>query len=176
MHMIHYLPPPAMKTDRVRTTISLPPEIHAVFKRMSDASGMSVSRCMGDWLADTGDAAEMITTQLEKARRSPMQALKDMRALVAGLGESVSVLGSDVETTLQEHERTARSGARTERIGRGAASRTVDVAQRRPPGDAGVSRVPRVPPSSNTGVLVPPVPIKSRGGKSGKSGSSGKKQ
>jgi hypothetical protein len=164
-----------MKTDRVRTTISLPPEIHAVFKRMSDASGISVSRCMGDWLADTGDAAEMITTQLEKARRSPMQALREMRALVAGLGDAV-IETDDMLGSLQERERTARSEARTARIARTAASRTGDDAERRPGGGGAEGRKARNPPSSNTGVLVPPVPIKSRGGKSGKLTSSRKKQ
>jgi hypothetical protein len=125
-----------MTADRIRTTISLPPDVYAVFKRMADAAGMSVSRCMGDWLADTCDAAEIITHQLEQARRSPMKALQEMKALVAGLGHAVTETGGVIET-LQERERTARASARTARIARHAAADLV------------------IPPSSNTGGKSP---------------------
>jgi hypothetical protein len=54
---------------RVRTTISLTPEAHAIFKRMADAANMSLARCMGDWLADTSEAALLITVKIEEARK-----------------------------------------------------------------------------------------------------------
>jgi hypothetical protein len=149
-----------MKIDRVRTTISLPPEIHEIFKRMSEVSGVSISRCMGDWLADTGDAAEMITTQLEKARRSPMAALKEMRALVAGLGEAAAETHVSLGDLIDQVEAGTAGGL------------PAAASEDSPP----AGHVATLPPSSNTGVLVPPVPIKSRGGKSGKSTSSRKKQ
>lgn len=116
-------------TERIRTTISLPPEALAVFKRMADAGNMSVSRCMGDWLVDTADAAEMLTLKMEEAKRAPLKMMREMRAMVAGMGLSIDEIESEV--------RAGRS------VGRASGSRAVASAPK--------------PPSSNTGVLVPQV-------------------
>lgn len=121
-------------SERLRTTISLSPEAHEVFKRMADAGNMSISRCMGDWLADTLDAAEMITLKMEEAKRAPMLAVREMRAMVAGM-----VLTDDVaQVRRRSQPDLTAAGARTDRAG-----------------GAGV------PPSSNTGVLSPSLPTKS---------------
>lgn len=123
-------------TERIRTTISLSPEALEIFKRMADAGNMSVSRCMGDWLTDTADAAEMITLKMEEAKQAPMKVLHELKAFVTGLGHAVAETGEIVDE-LQERERTARATARTARITRTAAT------------DAGI------PPSSNTGGKSP---------------------
>lgn len=91
---------------------------------MADAGNMSVSRCMGDWLGDTLEAAEMITLKMEDAKRAPMRVIREMRAMVAGL--AIAVDDADARQV-----------------------RRVRGAQRR------VAGAPVVPPSSNTGVLVP---------------------
>lgn len=119
-----------MTTERIRTTISLDPEALDIFKRMAEAGNMSVSRCMGDWLTDTADAAQMITLKMEEAKSAPMRVLREMRALVAGM-DGVVV---DVEKEVR--------GRRAE----GRASGTVR--------GGGAPN----PPFSNTGVLVPQVP------------------
>ena len=119
-----------MTTERIRTTISLDPEALEIFKRMAEAGNMSVSRCMGDWLTDTADAAQMITLKMEEAKVAPMRVLREMRALVAGMDGVVD----DAEREV----RGRRAEGRASGTGRGGA-------------------VPN-PPSSNTGVLVPPVP------------------
>lgn len=93
---------------------------------MADAGNMSISRCMGDWLGDTLDAAEMITLKMEDAKRAPMRVIREMRAMVAGLALAVDDADADARQV-----------------------RRVRGAQRR------VAGVPGVPPSSNTGVLVP---------------------
>lgn len=121
-------------TERVRTTISLTPEALEIFKRMAVAGNMSVSRCMGDWLTDTSDAAEMIASKMEDARRAPLRVMRELRAMVTGMG-------SEVDTIMAEFRKPVPSGV----IEKG----------RKPKGGA-VS--PLDPPSSNTGVLVPPVP------------------
>lgn len=126
--MIHNLPSPVMTTDRIRTTISLTPEALAVFKRMADAGNMSVSRCMGDWLTDTADAAQMITLKMEEAKVAPMRVLREMRAMVKGMDTMVM----DVEAEVRQNRAEGRAS-----------------------GPVRGSAVPR-PPSSNTGVLVPP--------------------
>lgn len=122
-------------TDRIRTTISLTPEAHEIFKRMAEAGNMSVSRCMGDWLSDTADAALMITLKMEEARSAPMKVLREMQGLLVGLGEAVIETSSGV-AQLQASERTARAAARTERI-------------------AGSVAAAPLPPSSNTGGKSP---------------------
>lgn len=121
-------------TERIRTTISLSPEAHDVFKRMAEAGNLSTSRCMGDWLADTMEAAEMLTLRMEEAKREPMRVIKELRAMVAGMALTVD----DVESEVR-------------------ASRRMLGAQRRAAG-----AMPGPPPPSNTGVLVPSLPPKSR--------------
>ena len=120
-------PPHTMTTERIRTTISLTPQAHAVFKRMAEAGNMSVSRCMGDWLDDTADAAEMLTLKMEEAKRAPLRVMREMRAMVAGLGIAVDEVEEEVR------ERSAKRSGGSERA----------------------APAPK-PPSGNTGVLVPP--------------------
>lgn len=131
--MNHFLPPPIM-TERTRTTISLDPEVLVIFKRMADAANMSVSRCMGDWLTDTADAAEMITLKMEEAKKAPLKVMREMRAMVAGMSKEVDAIADTVrEARKQERDvRQAQPGVRSESAA--------------------------VPPSSNTGVLVPSGP------------------
>lgn len=78
------------KTNRVRTTISLTPEVHEVFKRMAEAGNMSISVAMGDWLADTVDAAELITVKMEEAKRAPMLVMKELQAVFAGASAHIA--------------------------------------------------------------------------------------
>jgi hypothetical protein len=131
-------------TERIRTTISVDAEALAVFKRMADAANMSVSRCMGDWLTDTADAAQMITLKMEEAKVAPMRVLREMKALVKGMDGSVI----DMENEVRGRRAARRDGTRNE------ARSGVETGGVHPE-----------PPSSNTGVLVPPVP-KSNGKKS----------
>jgi hypothetical protein len=102
---------------------------------MAEAGNMSVSRCMGDWLSDTSDAALMITIKMEDAKSAPMKVLRDMQEILLGLGETVIQKGLSEEYP-QARERTARPTGRTERLS-GAAG-TVGYA-----------------PSSNTGLNSP---------------------
>jgi hypothetical protein len=128
-----------MTTERVRTTISLTPEALAIFKRMAEAGNMSISRCMGDWLVDTADAAEMLTLKMEEAKRAPLRVMAEMRAMVAGMGLEIDEIQDDI----RERRRSDRAAA-----GGPALAGPPVVAQR-----AGAV----VPPSGNTGVLVPPM-------------------
>jgi len=123
-------------TDRIRTTISVSPEVHNIFKRMAEAGGMSVSRCMGDWLADTAEGAELIALKMAEARRAPMAVMREMQALVSGMAETVDM-------DMEKVRKLTASGVR---------------AAARKPADSALT-----PPSSNTGVLVPPKGPKSSG-------------
>lgn len=71
--------------ERIRTTISVDKEVHQVFVRMAEASGMSVSRCMGEWLADTVDGAQFVAQKMEEARKSPKLVMQEMQAMSLGM-------------------------------------------------------------------------------------------
>lgn len=81
--------PPVM-ADRIRTTISLDPEVHAIFVKMADASGTSVSRCMGDWLADTAEGAQFVASKMQEARKAPKAVMRELQAMAHGLHEEIS--------------------------------------------------------------------------------------
>jgi hypothetical protein len=128
-------------TERFRTTISVSPEVHEIFKHMADAANMSVSRCMGDWLADTADAANMITLKMQEAKRAPMRVMRELKAMVAGMA-------SEVDSDMDKVRKAALS-----EIAQPGAVRPSKKAPKEPP-------LPAYPPSCNTGVLVPPLPPK----------------
>lgn len=139
-------------TERIRTTISLTPEAYDIFKRMAEAGNTSVSRCMGDWLSDTADAAELITLKMEEAKSAPMAVLREMQALLVGMGEAVIETKKDLRD-LQTHVRQAnRSELASE-------DRMVRVGLQAPGAP--------VPPSSNTGGKSPKplAPKPSKGGR-----------
>lgn len=115
---------------RIRLTISVSPAVHATYTRMAQASSMSVSRCMGDWLADTLDAAQHVTGLMEKAREAPRVVAREMHAYALGLAD----------------ETTALMAKLREKGGAGAGTGA-------PP--TGAARAPGVPPSGNTGGKVP---------------------
>jgi len=69
----------------VRLTIPLSPNVHAVFSRISEASGVSLGRCVNSWLFDTLDAADFMAQKMEGARQSPRILSRELNAYAAGL-------------------------------------------------------------------------------------------
>lgn len=122
-------------SDRIRTTISLDPEIHALFVSMAEVSGTSVSRCMGDWLSDTAEGAQFVTLKMKEAREAPRIVIREAQAMARGLLEEVNATARQV-----------REGARGK----------AEPAPRAAPHLR--------PPSSNTGGKVPRKNPKSTGG------------
>lgn len=78
-----------MAADRIRTTISIAPEVHAIFVTMAEASGTSISRCMGDWLADTAEGAQFVANKMQEARRAPKTVMREMQAMARGLAGEI---------------------------------------------------------------------------------------
>lgn len=130
-------------SERIRTTISVDPEVYEIFKRMATAANQSVSRTMGDWLTDTADAATMITTKMEEAKSAPVRVMRELQAMVAGMGKEVD----EIAEVVRERRREERQVGRAPR----------DV-----PADSTA-----VPPSSNTGGKSPKTlaPRSSKGGR-----------
>ncbi len=109
--------------DSIRLTITVTPEVHATFQRFAKASGMSLGRAMGEWLGDTLEGAELLASQLERARAAPKAAIREMHAFALGLTDETGALMKSIT----EEGRRARLDA-----------------QASPGRDA-------LPPSSNTG-------------------------
>lgn len=125
-------PTPAAKN--IRLTISVTPEVHAVFLRLSKNTNTSIGRAMGEWLGDTLDAAELMASTVEKARSAPALAIRELQAYTLGLQDELT----DVMAVMRKkgiEDRAQRAAA-----GRGGALRS------------GVGpRIAAAPPSSNTG-------------------------
>lgn len=69
-------------TRRVRTTISLKPEVLEVYRQMAEASGSSLSRVIGDWLDGTLDGAMLINQKVAEAKGMPSLFLSGLLDLV----------------------------------------------------------------------------------------------
>lgn len=138
-------------TERIRTTITVPAEVHAVFTRMSEAAGISLGRCMGDWLTDTLDGAQFVAQKMEEAKRMPKTVMREFQAMASGLHEAIS-------------EEVGRlGGQRDAALPRSGPGQTAKEAQ------ALIERSRRkVPPSSNTGGKVPRAGAQGRGKTNGR--------
>lgn len=71
--------------ERIRLTISVTPEVHEIFSRMAEASGLSLGRCMGEWLADTAEGAQFVAQKMEEARKAPQVVMREMHAAAKGM-------------------------------------------------------------------------------------------
>ena len=71
--------------ERVRLTISVTPDVHAAYARLAKASGSSIGREMGEWLASTLDAVQFTASKIEQAREAPEVVMRDLNAYAAGL-------------------------------------------------------------------------------------------
>lgn len=76
-------------SDRIRLTISVSPEVHAIFSRMAEVAGVSLGKCMGDWLADTSEGAEFVAQKMEDARKAPRVVMREMQAFARGFVDEV---------------------------------------------------------------------------------------
>jgi len=115
---------------RVRTTISLDSEVYEIFKRMADISDVSISRCMGNWLAETADGAQFVTQKMVEVRKAPMDAMREFH-LFADTSDDV------VRSVVARAKEKGQTGPRA-------------AAQRAARAGAGPSA-----PSSNTGLKSP---------------------
>ena len=88
-------------TERIRTTISLDAKTHEAFKIMAAAANMSVSKCMGEWLADTVDGAQFVTQKMLEAKSAPTKVLKEMKDMAFDLQ-------NELDFTLQQEAKKQR--------------------------------------------------------------------
>lgn len=79
-------------SERIRLTISVTPEVHQAFQRLATASGISLSRAMGEWLGDTLEAVEFTASKVEEARAAPKLVMRQMHAYALGLADETGTL------------------------------------------------------------------------------------
>jgi hypothetical protein len=82
--------PPPPTTERIRLTISVTPETHAIFVSMAEASGQSLGRCIGDWLEDTAEGAQFVAKKMVEARAAPKTVMREMHSFAQGLLSEVA--------------------------------------------------------------------------------------
>lgn len=91
-------------TEPVRLTITVTPEVHAAFRRLADASGMSMGKAMGEWLGDTLEAVEFMAEKMEQARAAPRLVMQEMHAYALGLADETKQVLEQVRKRGQRGE------------------------------------------------------------------------
>ena len=123
-----------LSTKTQRVSVPITAEVLAKFQRFSDASGLSVSKSIGDWLRDTASGLDAMTDILEAHKRSPAQAM-----------EKLSLLASAMQDMTGQALQGMKNGASP--LGEGAplAGKSLAVAK------AAIVKAAQIPPSGNTG-------------------------
>lgn len=81
---------------KIRTTISIDPEVLAVYRQMAERSGLSLSQCIGGWLEDTLDSAQLINQKMTEARGIPSRFVRSMEALIDGAESAMGQVVADM--------------------------------------------------------------------------------
>lgn len=76
-----------MKNEKTRVMVPVTPEVKAVFERLAAAQGCTTGRAISDWLTDTIEGAAAIADLVEKARKEPVAAMRQMHSYALGLGD-----------------------------------------------------------------------------------------
>ena len=85
----------------IRLTISVTPETHEAFQWLATASGTSLGKAMGDWLADCRQAVEFTAAKVEEAKAAPGLAMRQLHSYAQAL--------TDQSTQLVERARKERA-------------------------------------------------------------------
>ena len=150
-----------MSNETKRVMVPITPEVQAVFERLAAAQGCTMGRAISEWLTDTLEGAAAIADLVEKARREPIAAMRQMHSYALGLGDMTTEILDGLRKATSKEPAKARqqppaggsagaAGALSADTFRGL----MDDVQAR--GDA------LYPPVGNTGGKVPKKP-KNRG-------------
>jgi len=146
-----------------RVTVPVDVEVLAVFERLALASGTSVGKAMGTWLADTVEGADAMADLMEKARRAPKQAVMELHSYALGLTDLTQGFVDHVNQASLATSKAVLNAKRAEGAPvRGGAAR-VPSAPSIPAKRA--SKTVNTPPVGNTGGKLPSKPQKSSRGK-----------
>lgn len=71
----------------IRVTVPVSPEVLALFQRLSQVSGVSVGRSMGQWLDETRQGLEPMIEIVEKSKTAPKMAILSLQRYASTLQE-----------------------------------------------------------------------------------------
>lgn len=125
-------------TPPIRLTIPVSAEVHQAFSRMAEVSGVSIGRCMGDWLADTLEGVEFITDKLQRAREAPKMVVREMRQQLLGVADELQAVSAamrsapvrDAGDAPRGRATAARAGVPPRRVIRGGKSPSTGAEKR----------------------------------------------
>jgi hypothetical protein len=123
---------------KFRVSVPVHDSVHDVFKRLAKASGMSTGRAMGEWLADTVEAAEYMAQSVERARAAPRIVTQELHAYALGLADETGQLMRQIAEKGRADRAAARDGTAP------AAARTTT-----PPSNTGVTKKKKANKSPN---------------------------
>lgn len=105
-------PASAKDATMVRVTVPVRSDVLETFQRLAKAGSMSTGKAMGEWLADTSDAAQFMAQKMEQARAAPRIVAREMHAYALGLADETGALIERVrEKGREARQRGATSGA-----------------------------------------------------------------
>lgn len=125
-----------------RTTIPVDNEVLAVFQRLAKAGNMSTGKAIGEWLADTVDAAQLMASTMERARAAPKIVTAELHAMMLGMADQTKELA----------DKYAKFKGAMPDAGASASATA-----------AGMRPEVQIPPSCNTGGKLPKTTPKKRG-------------
>ena len=88
------LSPPTRKPypAKVRLTIAVTPEVYDVFERFAKVGNTSLGGAMNAWMEDTLEAAELLTSTMERARAAPALVIRELNSYALSLSEENSAI------------------------------------------------------------------------------------
>ena len=88
------LTPPTRKPypAKIRLTIAVTPEVHTTFQRFAKVGNMSIGGAMNAWLTDTLEAAELLTSTMERARAAPGLVIRELNSYALSMSEENSAI------------------------------------------------------------------------------------
>ena len=114
-------PESAKDATIVRVTVPVRSDVLETFQRLAKAGSMSTGKAMGEWLADTSDAAQFMAQKMEQARAAPRIVAREMHAYALGLAD----MTSDLMDNLRRRSGGGKTGAATGTAGGGTVAAPV---------------------------------------------------
>lgn len=104
---------PKARTPRkiVRFTVSVPADLYATYQAMAEVSGLSMSRTVAEWLADTKEGAQMVVEQMQEAKSAPQRVLNNLLAASHSTRALILQAKGEVRTRDKEAATGARRGS-----------------------------------------------------------------
>lgn len=79
-------------TQNIRLTITVTPEVHAVYQRLAASTSSSLGKTMGEWLESTIEGAQFMAGKMEQARSTPALVMREIHAYAQGVADETGTI------------------------------------------------------------------------------------